>query len=960
MLRTHFIFARAGIWLAHALLACMLLAVHWHALAAQPLKLSADMPPKMLLEGLEYLEDPAQALSFGQVRALPSDRFTALTLDNLNAGFTASAFWLHATLVNPGGQSIEWTVHHRAPFTDFVEYWVVVDGTVMTTAISGDRTTVGERQVPHRFPAVRHISAPGETAQLFVRVHNNQRAYVPLWFELSSGNQFMRMMAFDQLRFGALYAMPLALAVMALAGWGITRDRRFVLYAFYAVSVLGSWLGVNGQLGEYLFIDMPTVSNNALHIFLLLAVMFLSMFSRDFLRTRELMPWGERYFLMLILLSVIGIVLRLAGVYLQVTLLAIAMLALNAATPAIGWLALRRGVLYARWYVLAQLTYSTTFVLGALIWWLSSGSHGGFILAQYTFFGQLLLLAVAQYDRMRILQRDKERRELDYQERLETQIAQRTRDLEEACAKADQANRSKSEFLANMSDEILTPINTIASCSALALRTQLNATQSGYLERIRVATQGLSRIIYGLLNFSKIETGQLKLEHIPFDLQQVIEIVMSCVGAQAGKKGLRLSIHADADVPARWIGDPLQLEQVLLNLCSNAVKFTEQGEVEVRVSLQSRTADSARLLFVVRDTGIGLSPEQAGRLFTQADTSATRKFGDTGLGLVISQQLVGMMNGSIWLQSTEGEGTTFFFDVELASAPEEDTQVPAIPPVQPPQACHGKLLAGMRILLVDNNPINQKLARELLEQEGARVRIAANGRLAVDAVRELGAGSFDAALLDLQMPEMDGYEVTRQIRQLPGGADLALIAMIAHAMLEEHKRCLDAGMNDHIVKPIESEVLVKTLMYWIGIHRLTRLAAFDAEADSCAGDAAAHAPERDAVAVPGQPAAELEQLLERFAETLATVNAGLAPLVSEQVPPADEDGGANDPDLLLRLQPLLQELRGCLQHNDTCAEQWVTEMEKLTAGQPPLWLTRLADAVRALEYDAALELLPQG
>lgn len=548
-----------------------------------------------------------------------------------------------------------------------------------------------------------------------------------------------------------------------------------------------------------------------------------------------------------------------------------------------------------------------------------------------------------QYARMGILQRSKEQMERDYRETLEAQIAQYARALEEARAEVDQANRSKNEFLANMRQEILTPINTIADFTALALRTPLNARQSGYLEKIRVATQGLSWTINGLLDFSKIEAGRLELEHVPFDLRQLMETVMSFVGVQGEKKGLRLSIHVDADVSARWIGDPLRLGQVLVSLCSNAVKFTEQGEVEVRVSMQSRTADSARMLFAVRDTGIGLSLEQADRLLAQDDTSATRKFGGTCRGLVISQQLVKMMNGRIWLQSTEGEGTSFFFDVELDRAPEEEnTQIPA----KPQQACPGKRLAGVRILLVDDNPINQQLARELLEQEGARVRIASNGRLAVEAVQELGANSFDAVLLDLQMPEMDGYEATRQIRQLPGGGDLPLIAVTAHAMWEERKRCLDTGMNDHIVKPVDPEVLVNALMRWIGTDQLEGLAAsFD--------------PEEDAAAMQEQSVAGLEQLLERFTETLATINAGLAPLASEQAPPPDADDGIDDPDLLARLQPLLQELKVCLQHNDTRAEQWVIELEKQTAGQLPHWLTRLANAVRALEYDAALGLLPQ-
>ena len=489
------------------------------SLAAVPAVLGSEQPAELFGQ-IEFVEDPGQAMTLDQVRALPPARFVTLTPENFRQRFTRSAFWLRVTIANPGTESREWAIRHLLPFTDYVEYWVVVDNATRAYAIGGDRTLLAQRAVPIRFPAIRYTSAAGETAQVYIRLRNAESANVHLRFELSSGRAFLRTMSFDQLRRGALYGMPLTLALMALVGWIVTRDRRFWLYALYAISVLGSWLGLNGQLSEYVFIDRPGLANDTLQVFFLLSIVFSAMFGRAFLGTRGTQPWSDRYLRFLIWGSLGVIAMRLCGVYTLVTQLAILMVLLDAGTPLVGWLAYRRGVQYARWYVLAQLVYSA--VLGTLI---TLGilkvhlfTYDVFVYAEFAFLGQLLLLSVAQYDRMKILLRDSAQAERLYQQTLELAVAERTGELEAARERADRSSQGKSEFLANMSHEIRTPINAIAGFTTLAARTELNARQAGYVDQIAQATQSLLRVIDDLLDFSRIEAGHLDLVRQPFSL----------------------------------------------------------------------------------------------------------------------------------------------------------------------------------------------------------------------------------------------------------------------------------------------------------------------------------------------------------------------------------------------------------------------------------------------------------
>ncbi|CAM5782028.1 hybrid sensor histidine kinase/response regulator [Castellaniella caeni] len=402
---------------------------------------------------------------------------------------------------------------------------------------------------------------------------------------------------------------------------------------------------------------------------------------------------------------------------------------------------------------------------------------------------------------------------------LESKVATRTQELRQAKETAEHATRVKSDFLATMSHEIRTPMNATLGMLYLALKDDMSVSLRNRLVKAQGAAQSLLGIINDVLDFSKLEAGKLAVERVEFELETVLERLVDAVGLQAEAKGVEFLIRHDPAIPTVLLGDPLRLGQVLLNLCGNAVKFTEQGEVELSLLCQEQTADSVTIRVCVRDSGIGMTPDQVRLLFqkfTQADQSMTRRYGGTGLGLAICRSLVELMGGRLWVESSlPGQGTTMCFSVRLAVAQQAQDQQRQL------LARIGSRLQGWRVLVVDDNPVSLEILSEMLRFFQLDVSTASHGAQALTMLRQASGQPFDLVLMDWRMPGMNGDEVAGRIQADTAIAHQPKIVMVtAYGSEDVMRRASQAGMDGFLIKPVSPSSLLDTMLSVLGRGRL--------------------------------------------------------------------------------------------------------------------------------------------
>ncbi|MET0981323.1 MAG: ATP-binding protein, partial [Telluria sp.] len=750
---------------------------------------------------LTMLADPGGTLGIDAVLRSPQ-RFTAPTSARSTLGVQDHPVWLRIPVTVPQGSPAAWILDIDYALLNKVELFVASQGRVHHRALAGNLQPVAQNVQRVRTPAMLLDLAPGRH-DIYLRIETTGAMVLPLRF--SRPAVFHAGAVHEQMLQGLLLGLALCLLLYSL---GQALNLREPLFAKYALMLAGmalfsaqifgvgsqyawgnnTWLNLHAgglfalmsSCGAYLFVEqalarpgMDRTFSRLMKTGAALCALAALAFGFDALDAAQVVA----------VLSTLGIMPMLLGL------------------PG-AWKRARGGD-QVGFYFLGGWALSFT---GSLV---LSRTYAGALPANFwTMHALQFATSIDMVIFMRVL-------------------GLRTRAIRTAMLRAEAATRLKSDFLANMSHEIRTPMNAIIGMSRLGLMADPAPQLRNYLGKILGAGEHLLGIVNDILDVSKIEAGQLRLERVGFDLNALLEHLSSLTAIKLDARRVDLVFRVGPDVPARLVGDPLRLGQVLINLASNAVKFTERGEIAVAVDVAARGAGSVTLHFRVSDTGIGMDAAQLARLFrsfSQGDDSVTRKYGGTGLGLAISKQLVELMGGTIAVTSTPGLGSSFSFSVTLGqeegaggvlAAPERAQR--GAPGWRAFEARRLAPLRGARILLVEDNANNREVALDFLAAAPVQVDVATHGGEAVEMVRQF---DYDLVLMDIQMSEVDGLSATRRIRAMEDRAALPIVAMTAYAMAGDRERSLAAGMNDHIAKPIDPDALFRTLLAWIDPARL--------------------------------------------------------------------------------------------------------------------------------------------
>jgi signal transduction histidine kinase/ActR/RegA family two-component response regulator len=776
-----------------------------------------DKQPAILAPYFTYLEDPTLSLTLQDVlTAEYAKEFkqTPANADALALGYTHSAYWLRLVLKNTSSKPADKFIEINYARLNFVElHSPLADGSFQSVYTGLDKPMSTRNYINRNF--VFLVSVPPKSEQTYyLRVQSVAPINIPakLW-PRHKFHSFER----DDYAVQAIYVgSAIAMVIFNLLLFIALRDSMYLLYVAFISFMSVSLLSTNGLAKQYLWPDATAWSSILTSVAYSLAFIFLLIFMQRMINIKKIVPKINRtvqIFIGIHFVFIIGFILDLQS-FIKPSALLFLVTALL-----ILWIGLfcsfkkQRGA----YFFLAAFAMLVNGIVVVIL-----ANYGILPLNTFTLNAlqigstfEMLLLALALADRFNQLRREKEKAQkevLEAHQSLIDGLRESERALEQSRDTAESANRAKSSFLANMSHEIRTPMNGIIGMANIMRKGNVTQKQIEQLGKINTAAEHLLDVINDILDISKIEAGKLVFEDVAVDVDKLLSNISSMLSDRSVAKSIPLRIESTA-LPGNLYGDPMRLQQALLNYTTNAFKFTHKGTITLRVIKQQETDDTVLLRFEVKDTGIGIPAKTLPLLFSafeQADNSTTRKYGGTGLGLAITRRLTQLMGGDAGVESTEGKGSTFWFTARLSKRSADDALLKE-------KSVNAEEIIRLRfqgtpILVVDDEPLNREVAQEQLEEAGLAVDTANDGLEAVGMAKKT---HYAAIFMDMQMPHLDGLDATRQIRLLPGYQHTPIITITGNAFSEDKVRCLEAGMNDFLTKPIYPELLFSTLLRWL-------------------------------------------------------------------------------------------------------------------------------------------------